>query len=623
MPNETFFDETGRSWDLGERIGGGGEGTVFRLRNAPGFCAKIYTRRPVSAAKGRKLAALRSLAQGLSGCAALPVSLLFSRPDREETVGVVLPWVQGWDIHEVYHPDARQSVFPEANLGLLLAVARNTAFVFAKMHQHGIVIGDVNEQNIKVRADGTVCLIDCDSVQLCHGGEWFPCPVGALMWTPPELQNTALEAVQRTPNHDAFGLAQLIFLLLFGGRYPFAGKPVPGVNLDPQEAIRRFAFAFDPDPPVRLLEPPPAAPPFAAFPPEIRTLFLRAFRSGSEMAWARPSAREWVDALGNFESKLARCGSSPTHLFWNGVGQCPWCAILNRHGADLFPAPVFTEAEMGTWNDLSQTEGCFDLETRDFAEIAEPALQKARESAQEWARREKSSGGWLSKVIINISPFHSHPQAQQLRRLADELVQVEERIGQHKKRLMNLYQTHGNRLLELRVQIEKERMKLSDIGRTRVELQKEFLESERYKFAEGHLSQFPVAEAVIRGLGEKRKKMLAMHGIFTAADLSEPELEQVPTLGKGLTAKLLEWRKRLEAAIPIGMHPQLQHRMGLFVNQTLRARVQQTRARIHALGAEARKVKQQCHDEARMLEESYHASTLRAEELKERIKSLR
>ena len=151
----TLYDETDRRWDLAARIGVGGEGEVFRLEGAPMHCAKVYLQRPVPETKVRKLEALRARAAGLQGVAALPLSLLYAKPGRKQAAGVVLPFVEGRDIHELYNPEARQEAFPGADLGFLVAVARNVAFVFGRVHAAGMVIGDVSEQNLKVRGDAT------------------------------------------------------------------------------------------------------------------------------------------------------------------------------------------------------------------------------------------------------------------------------------------------------------------------------------------------------------------------------------------------------------------------------------------------------------------------------------
>jgi DNA-binding helix-hairpin-helix protein with protein kinase domain len=68
-----------------------------------------------------------------------------------------------------------------------------------------------------------VSLIDCDSFQISSHGRYFLCEVGVPLYTPPELQEKEFKHVVRTPNHDNFGLAVLLFHLLFMGRRQIFG----------------------------------------------------------------------------------------------------------------------------------------------------------------------------------------------------------------------------------------------------------------------------------------------------------------------------------------------------------------------------------------------------------------
>jgi DNA-binding helix-hairpin-helix protein with protein kinase domain len=79
----------------------------------------------------------------------------------------------------------------------------------------GIYAGKADRQR------ATAALIDCDSFQITDGAHVFRCPVEVPEFTPPELQGSAFDSQTRTAQHDAFGLAVLIFYLLFLGRHPF------------------------------------------------------------------------------------------------------------------------------------------------------------------------------------------------------------------------------------------------------------------------------------------------------------------------------------------------------------------------------------------------------------------
>ena len=105
-------------------------------------------------------------------------------------------------------------------------------------------MGDVNVRNFLVQANGMVALIDCDSYQIRNGTMTWTCDVGVSLWTPPELQGQNFKGLVRTANHDLFGLAMLVFKLLFMGRHPFAGVPTNNGEILLEDSIRKRFYAF-------------------------------------------------------------------------------------------------------------------------------------------------------------------------------------------------------------------------------------------------------------------------------------------------------------------------------------------------------------------------------------------
>jgi DNA-binding helix-hairpin-helix protein with protein kinase domain len=310
---------------LGEKIGEGGEGTVYALVSSPGEVAKIY-RQPLAGEAAAKLEAMVSAGPGtLAIHAAWPRALLRGKDGRID--GFIMDRAsEPFDIHEVYSPRDRARHLPGSDWGFLVRVAANTAIAFAAAHAAGIVVGDVNHGSVRVGRDGKVRLIDCDSMQFAAGDRIYRCAVGIDTYTPPELQSQRLSDIDRTPDHDAFGLAVLIFQLLFLGRHPFSGVPVKtGGPTDIAGAIALHGYAYL-DPPT-LLRPPPAAPPLSLVSEDMRALFLRAFQPASQLgSTLRPSAREWAVALTALAGGLQACSQSRAHVYRSGLATCPWCA---------------------------------------------------------------------------------------------------------------------------------------------------------------------------------------------------------------------------------------------------------------------------------------------------------
>src|SRR5262249_29180802 len=147
----------------------------------------------------------------------------------------------------------------------------------AAVHNHGLVIGDLNPKNILVTKKATVYLLDCDSFQVMANGKTYRCETGFPEYTPPELQGLTLKEVDRGPQHDYFGLAILIFQLLFIGRHPFSGRFLGRGEMPLERAIRELRFAYGDEAQVSQMQPPPGALTWNALPGSLMGLFRRSF----------------------------------------------------------------------------------------------------------------------------------------------------------------------------------------------------------------------------------------------------------------------------------------------------------------------------------------------------------
>jgi DNA-binding helix-hairpin-helix protein with protein kinase domain len=331
VPRRPLFAE-GRPVRLGARLGGGGEGEVFAVARAPALAAKLYAPASAAAREGKIEAMARAGLADAAPLVAFPRAAL--RDGDGRFAGFLMTRVAGaHPLHELYAPGARKRAFPEADFRFLVRAAANAARAVAGAHRAGCVIGDVNHSGFLIGADALVALIDADSFQVRDGATLHLCRVGVPEYTPPELQGRPLAGVARTADHDAFGLAVVLFQLLFLGRHPFAGVSA-GADLAPEEAIAAGAFAWSRRP--GPLSPPPGAPRPTEVPAEVAALFEAAFDPAA--AGRRPTAGAWVAALERFEAALVPCAAVPRH--WHASpGGCPWCRIEAGGRARLFPAP--------------------------------------------------------------------------------------------------------------------------------------------------------------------------------------------------------------------------------------------------------------------------------------------
>ena len=329
------FDQQGHPIPLGRELGRGGEGAVYELAADAKRIAKVY-HKPVEPAKARKLRAMSALTSpDVLAVAAWPIATLHGLPGGP-VIGCMQPRAQGREVHELFGPSNRARTFPKADWRFLAHTAMNCASAFATIHARGHVIGDVNSKNVWVANQATVSMVDCDSFQIRNGPEKFLCEVGVDEFTPPELQGLSFRTVERTPNHDCFGLSILVFKLLFMGRHPFVGRFSGTGDMPVDRAIKEFRFAFGTDAARFQMAPPPFVPAIRYASSELQSLFEQAFAPASVRPDGRPTAARWHNALVTFEKQLRKCPTDAGHLFHASSPSCPWCEILRVGGPSFF-----------------------------------------------------------------------------------------------------------------------------------------------------------------------------------------------------------------------------------------------------------------------------------------------
>jgi len=330
-----FAQQTGEL-RRGPRLGRGGEGEVFEVAGQPTLAVKLY-HNAVAAERLEKIRAMQDMASDeLASIAAWPIDLVL---ENNKPVGFLMPRAKGGkEIHTLYGPKSRKREFPDAGFAFLVHAAANLALAFAVVHERGLVVGDVNDRFAMVAHDATVMLIDCDSFQVGSSKRIFPCEVGVPTFTPPELQTVkSFRGVTRTANHDNFGLAVLLFHLLFLGRHPFAGRPQDGDDPAIENAIKAHRFAYATDIARTRMQPPPNTLRPSAASDHIAELFERAFApEASSDNNPRPTALDWVSALENLQAALQPCSDNRAHAFHRSLAACPWCALEARTGLELF-----------------------------------------------------------------------------------------------------------------------------------------------------------------------------------------------------------------------------------------------------------------------------------------------
>ena len=321
----------------------GGEGWVYKTTEA-GTLAKIF-KEPAAEHRREKVEALiasppHDPPQAPDGHRrfAWPQEMLCD-VKTGEFIGYTMAQIpNGKPLDEFFDPGT--SEYREKPFRVRLAIA--VAELIADIHRHHLmlVVGDINPSNILADARGRVALIDLDSVQMTTpDGQNYPCPVGSPYYTPAELIGLGkkLGQVRRTQKHDRFGLAAIIFQLLFDGCHPFAAV---GNDCTPLDRIRAGDWPYTNGSPYR---PPPSAPPFRALPGAMQTIFTRTFVEGHWDPTARPTAEEWVEALTQNEKALGRPPKAAPVL----APQVAPLAPAPHRGVAAFAAAVVAAAALG------------------------------------------------------------------------------------------------------------------------------------------------------------------------------------------------------------------------------------------------------------------------------------
>ena len=568
-----LVDESGTLIVLGTRLGSGGEGSVFDTPEiAGGLVAKIY-HEALPVHKQAKLHAMAAMGNSyLRTISAWPLRTVRELPSGQ-VAGFLMPKIAECEpIHHLYSPAQRKQFFPKADYAFLISAARNVAAAFDSIHAHGHVVGDVNQGNLVVRADSIVRFIDCDSFQITVGRTRFPCEVGVQHFTPPELQNIkSFHAVARTPNHDTFGLAVLVFHLLFMGRHPYAGIYLGQGDMPIEKAIAEFRFAYGAGSHARDMDTPPNALPMSLVTPEIAHLFERAFTEVGTQT-GRPNAGEWVAALDIFRKQLRTCSTDHAHKFPAHLLACPWCEIEARSGMQFFlpllspgmmPADETATIEQ-VWQrirGINPPPRMPDYAARELHLAATPLPRELRIKTALY-RAGLAAGllglgaglvEWPALVplwvlagaaLIGFGVPHdpcAPLRAERALALAKALKQGHDMM----ERYCQLAETHAfsDKLRQL-VQVKAT---LDGLHRhhqlARVKLRESVREAQLKKC----LSGFLIANAKIGLIGPGRKATLASFGIETAADVSATMLARVRGFGETQKAELLAWRAGLEA----------------------------------------------------------------------------
>lgn len=487
-------------------------------------------------------------------------------------VGFLMSKVTGCNpIHKVYSPAHRRQELPKATWRFLLYVARNTAAAIEALHTHGHVLGDVNQGNVMVGTDSKVVIIDSDSIQVNARGTLHLCEVGVAHFTPPELQGlSSFQGFTRTANHDNFGLALLVFHILFGGRHPYSGVPLQsGVGEALETDIKGFRYAYAKDAQSRGIAPPPRSIPTSLVPASIQAMFERAFTEKG-ITEGRPTARQWKEALHGMLGHLKTCSTSQMHAYPDHLPECPWCS-LERQGVVYFidlgttyrptsPGFVLTQ----TWALIEAVPVPPSIVIPNISGI--PVIPTPIPSSV--TDKGSSSVYRFFIILFAIAGFSLFPKIWFVVLIATWIFWVmagSTDSSEREQERRNRKGRNDEALRQFNALIENAKketgpehfnVKREGLKTLRNEYQElSFLEKKEldklYSTAQDRqkkkfLERFFIDSSDIPGVGPTRKATLRSFGIETAADISKNRILQIRGFGDSLTRALTDWKASCE-----------------------------------------------------------------------------
>jgi len=342
------FDVHGRKYALLEKIGAGGQGTVWTT-NYEGLLVKLAKIETESLRRNyyRRLKYIMLREDLPHSSIAAPKDLL-AEPDcgyvmelmdsMKPLDEILLPSPEEKDVSLWYRRDGaiRRRIF----------ILHHLAGIISEIHAKGFVFGDLSPNNIFVSQNNDfyeVQLIDCDN--LSPGGSIDGSVFFTEKYAAPEL---ILHKSGYDTLTDAWSFAVIAYQLLTL-RHPFIGDKVSEGEPELEEMALRGEFPWVEDQNDSSNRCTTGLPfELVAFKP-LRELFQKTF-SAANNPWARPGVLEWHDALQRCLRGFLRCEKSDCGEYFVATpkGICPFCFEQKSGEAVLFSfARWEPDADMG------------------------------------------------------------------------------------------------------------------------------------------------------------------------------------------------------------------------------------------------------------------------------------
>lgn len=296
---------------------GGGEGNLYKIKtpqNLRKYVAKLYHQHKLSPTREQKINYLAAYppiqSDENAGAHNSVIWVKDALYDRGKFVGFIMPYTEGEKLEILCTPkiprklrrewarfDFKKS--PKA-LDMRLKLSFNICAAIHQVHSmERYVLVDMKPDNIVIRTNGLVSIVDTDSVEVVESGKsLFDAPVATPEYTPPEhYKNLDYDPTEREA-WDRFGLGVILYKLLFG-IHPFAASSGGAYEqlTTLHDKIKHGLFVHHPAKKSSFKIIPPPHKAFYKLDKSLQDLFFRCFIDGHDNPDSRPSAEEWCAAI--------------------------------------------------------------------------------------------------------------------------------------------------------------------------------------------------------------------------------------------------------------------------------------------------------------------------------------
>lgn len=232
--NEIVTTSDNRQIRLVKKLAEGGEGAVYEI-DFKDEVAKIYNAHSNTKRRFEKLKLMTSKNISFNGIC-YPTRLLYNQ--NGEFVGYLMPKASGKTLGRSIFAAKPLFLknFPNFKKQDMVNLCLNILTKIRYLHNKNIILGDINPENILLVSPDEVYFVDTDSYQI----ENFPCPVGTINYTAPEIQGKHYPDFLRTKGNENFALATLLFMIMVPGKPPYSQQG----GGDPAKNITNMDFSY-------------------------------------------------------------------------------------------------------------------------------------------------------------------------------------------------------------------------------------------------------------------------------------------------------------------------------------------------------------------------------------------